>query len=81
VKDYRKLKFSTNKLASDAQIPTEKLKKYKGKKRDMTPPKLNNSAITNTNDGEVDEISDQEFFLNGCKNEFCQRLFFFFCTY
>jgi hypothetical protein len=32
MKDYRQLKFSTNELVSDAQIPAQKLKKYKGKK-------------------------------------------------
>jgi hypothetical protein len=32
------------------------------KKQDnMTPPKLNNSTITNTNDSGVDKILDTEF--------------------
>jgi hypothetical protein len=31
------------------------------KQGNRTPPKLNNSKVTNTNDSEVDEMSDKQF--------------------
>jgi hypothetical protein len=43
-------------LASDAQIPVQKHKKYE-KQGNMTPPKVNNSAMMVSNDSEVVEIS------------------------
>jgi hypothetical protein len=51
--NYR-LELPTNDLDSDAQIPTQKRKKYKKQKENMTPPKLNNSTIIN-NKNDVDE--------------------------
>jgi hypothetical protein len=51
--NYR-LELPTNDLDSDAQIPTQKQKKYKKQKENMTPPKLNNSTIIN-NKNDVDE--------------------------
>jgi hypothetical protein len=55
-----------NKLASEAQIPMQKIKKYE--KRQQGPPKLNNCTVAKTNHCEVDEISDKEF-KNGFKND------------
>jgi hypothetical protein len=54
LKDYRRLKFPTNDLALDVQIPMQKHKKY-GKKGNITPPKFNNSIVANTNVSEMDE--------------------------
>jgi hypothetical protein len=55
-----------NKLASEAQIPMQKIKKYE--KRQQGPPKLNNCTVAKTNHCEVDEISDKEF-KNGSNND------------
>jgi hypothetical protein len=54
------IKIPTNVLASSAQIPMHKHKKYE-KQGNMTPPKLNNSTARNTNGSEVDDVSDKEF--------------------
>jgi hypothetical protein len=39
----------------------QKHKKYERQQENVTPPKLNNSIVTKTNDDQVDETSDEEF--------------------
>jgi hypothetical protein len=56
LKDYWRLKLPTNDLASNAQMPAQKHKKFE-KTRRHDSQKLN-SPVTNTNDNEVDEISN-----------------------
>jgi hypothetical protein len=48
-------------LAADVQIPMQKHKKFENP-RQHNSSKLKNSTVTNTNDSEVNAISDKDFF-------------------
>jgi hypothetical protein len=59
VKDYRCLKFPTN---GKPQVYKSQCRNKRNmrKQRNMTTSKLNNCTTTNTNDKEVNKISDNE---------------------
>jgi transposase len=55
------IKTSNNVLAADVQILMQRNTRYMNKQGNMSPHKIKNFPVTNTNDNEIYEISEKEF--------------------